>query len=96
MRRKQDKEKPGLREKLGGVLEISSDLLNDIPRITMNDNREIYIENYKGIIEYDENLIRLNSKGYTIKIMGHGLGIYSITDEEIGVRGVILSVEFVA
>ncbi len=96
MRKKDKTQKPTMKQKLGDLLELPADLLADVPHMTLNDNQEIYIENYKGIIEYDEHMVRLNSKGYTIRITGRGLAIYSITDEEIGIRGTILCIEFVA
>ena len=35
---------------LAKTLEISKDLLTDIPRFSLNDNNELQIENYKGIV----------------------------------------------
>lgn len=83
-----------MKQRISNTLELPADILEDIPRITMCDNREASIENYKGILEYDDGLIRLNAKSYIIKICGRGLCIYSITDEEIGIRGTIQSITF--
>lgn len=79
---------------LAKTLEISKDLLTDIPRFSLNDNNELQIENYKGIVSYDFDEIKLGAKNYTIKIEGENLKINSITDEDILITGTIKSLSF--
>ncbi len=55
----------------------------------------MYIENYKGIIEYTDTLMRLNTGARLLKITGSGLGIVSIGADDIIVGGEISTVEFV-
>ena len=49
--------KNGFREKLEKALEMPIELLNNYPRITVLGKDSIFIENYKAITEYEENLI---------------------------------------
>lgn len=92
---KENKEKITFKQKLAKTLEISKDIISDIPRFTINDNNEIRIENYKGILSYEAEEIKLGSKKYTISINGKNLKISSITDEDIMIIGEITSLSFV-
>ncbi len=92
---RKNKEKPAIKQRLAKALEISKDMLIDIPRFILNDNNELQIENYKGIVSYDFDEIRLGAKNYTIKIEGENLKINSITDEDILITGKIKSLSFV-
>ena len=92
---KKREEKTTIKQKLAKSLEISKDVLTDIPHFTINDNNEILIENYKGIISYETHEIRLGAKKYIIKVAGENLKINSITDEDILITGQIISLSFV-
>lgn len=89
MRKKKEKNIAG---KISGILDVSLDMVADVPRITINDNREMTVENYKSIEGYEPEEIRLRSKHYRIIISGRELQIVAITDEEILVRGIIFGV----
>ena len=94
-RRKKDKEKRKVSEKICDCLEISSDILSDIPRFTINDNREVQIENYKSVIEYTQENVRLGAKKYEINISGEELTIVCITDEQIYIKGKIAKIDYI-
>ncbi|MBR7163952.1 MAG: sporulation protein YqfC [Clostridia bacterium] len=89
MRKKKEKNIAG---KISGFLDVPLDIVADVPRITINDNRELTVENYKSIEGYEPEEIRLRSKNYRIIISGRNLQIVAITDEEILVRGTICGV----
>ncbi|MBE7034882.1 MAG: sporulation protein YqfC [Ruminococcaceae bacterium] len=82
------------KEQLSGLLDIPLDMVADVPHITMNDNRELSIENYKSIEVYEPVRICLRCKTYCIVITGNRLEINAITDEEILIHGDINSLSF--
>lgn len=84
-----------LPERLAKTLALSPDMLGDIPRFTMNGNRDLQIENYKGVLSYDMGEIKLGSKNYTIRITGRELQIVIITDDDITITGEISSISFI-
>lgn len=87
--------KPGnIREKFSDAFELPKDIVLDIPRITMLGQNQINIENHKGIIEYDEDIIRINTGNGILKIIGKGLAIKSVIQEEIIIEGEIFSLSF--
>lgn len=77
------------------MIDISTDLQVTQPTITVIGNKFVSIENYLSIITYDINLIKIKTKVKTIKISGDNLLLKYITDGEIGIKGVIYSVEYV-
>lgn len=84
------------KENTKAIKSIETSILSDVPRITLCDNKELTVENYKGIFSYGTDEITLGSKNNTIKITGDNLLIKVITDEEISVSGEIFSVSFTA
>ncbi len=93
MKRRRKKGEP-ISKKIVGRFDIPEDVVFDIPRITVCDNTEIRIENYKTVLEYEETGIKLACKDKFININGKGLNITIITDDEISVKGIITSIEF--
>ena len=92
--KRRNKKRETLSEKWFGCVDIPEDVLLNVPRITMMDNTEVRIENYKSILEYEETKIQLACKKRLITVTGTGLTISLITDDEVSVRGEILAVQF--
>ena len=76
------------------MIEVPTDLQVNQPSVTILSNSFISIENYKSILEYDMNLIKIKTKINTIKISGDKMYLKYITDTEIGIKGIIYSVEY--
>ena len=91
--RKLPPKKP-VREKIVEAFDMPKELLLGMPKLIFTGNREVYIENYMGIIEYGDEVIRLNTKQKMIKLSGQFLEIKNIAEEEITVIGEIKGVEF--
>ena len=70
------------------MLEISNDLQVNQPTVTTIGNTFVSVENYLSILEYENDLIR-------VKILGDKLLLKYITEGEIGIKGVIYSIEYV-
>lgn len=77
------------------MIDISPDLKVTQPTVTLVSNTFIKIENYLSIITYDTNLIKIKTKVKTIKITGDKLLLKYIEAEEIGIKGIIYSLEYV-
>lgn len=77
------------------MIDISSDLQVTQPTVTVVGNKFVSIENYLSIVTYDTNLIKIKTKVKTIKISGDKLLLKYITDAEIGIKGIIYSVEYI-
>lgn len=86
--------KADFREMIGDALEIPKELISDVPRITLYGNKQLFLENYKGIVEYEDNKIRIKTHKGIIKLEGSGMTIKEITTEDIMVNGIINKIEF--
>lgn len=77
------------------ALDLPLDVICDIPRTEIMGNSEINIENIRGILDYNESSIKINTTVGIIKIDGDELFIESISDESALVKGRIIRIEFV-
>lgn len=60
----------------------------------MNGNREVIIEGSKGIIQYEENIIRVNMGKMITTFFGRHLTIKCFTKDSLIIEGFITSIEF--
>jgi len=81
---------------LTGALELPLDIALDLPKIIITGNLRVDITNHKGIIEYREDIIRINSNIGIIKVQGEAMEIKNILIEEISINGNIESVEIIS
>ena len=75
------------REKILDKLDFPTDISLDMPKIIVVGNREITIENHKGIMSFQSNMVKINSRVGAITIDGRNfeilfIGETSITDRK--------------
>ena len=87
--RKRDNQnnQPSLNEKLADAIDISKNVMLGVPLVTMVGDRELTIENYVGIIEYGEDIIRIKCKAVNVSITGKNLELKTMTDEFLYITG---------
>lgn len=73
---------------------LPSDILFDLPRITIIGQIHIYIENHHGIEQYSETELILKSQLGLIHIYGSSFMIKMMYPEEILLEGKIEEVKF--
>lgn len=66
----------------------------DMPYLELFGNREIRIEGCKGVLSYDEFLIRINTSGIIICLKGRGLSLKSLSPTCLVIEGYITAIEF--
>ena len=79
--------------RLSKFLEMPKEVVSNVPKITMLGFEEMIIENHKGILEYEEFYIRINSFIGIININGFNLRLNQLTDEAVSVTGKIESMD---
>ncbi|MEG0050625.1 MAG: YabP/YqfC family sporulation protein [Terrisporobacter sp.] len=77
------------------MLDISPDLRVTQPTVTLVGNTFLSIGNYLSIVSYDINIIKIKTKVKTVKITGDKLSLKYIEESEIGIKGLIYSVEYI-
>ena len=83
-----------IKDRLSEVLELPKDAVLDLPQIVMSGNREICIDNYKGIILYSDTVMKINARDFVITVTGASLDIANIGNNDISVSGIINKIEF--
>ena len=88
------KDKPNLKKELSAALEIPGEVILDMPLISLKGREEISVENYRGIIEYSTEKIRLNTTAVIFKITGENLLIKCLDCDNVIITGKINATEF--
>ena len=88
MRRK-PKEKPikTRLERFAEATEIPKDIISGCSKLTTYNDNQIIVENYKGIMEYTNEKIRIKTGGRILCISGTSLTICAITESDILIEG---------
>jgi sporulation protein YqfC len=81
-----------IKEGLVESLELPKDLVYGAVLVSITGRQEILIENYRGILEYTQNHISLQTKTCRLVIRGKNLHISYYTNEEMKITGWIDSV----
>lgn len=83
-----------VKKTLSEKLDISKDVILEVPKITIIGKEEITIEHHKGIIVFEKNIIRVNTKIKVIKILGENFEITYIGESTLSIKGEFISIEY--
>lgn len=96
--KKQEQEAEGrerpLRDRILRVSELPKDVVMGMPVLNVVGQSELHLENYRGILEYTEELVRILIKGGQIKVTGRFLRVVYYTNDEMKISGHIKSIEY--
>lgn len=87
-------EEKNRKEKIVEKLSLPKDLMLGAPVLTVTGQSEAYIENYRGIIEYTDARIKLQTKTCVIVLEGKALDIGYYTNDEMKITGKISSISY--
>lgn len=76
-------------------LKLPKDICLGALKVTLTGNREAWIENYRGILEYTECQILLQCKTCQVCFEGTGLSIDYYTTEDMKISGNICCVKYI-
>ena len=79
--------------RLDRLLEMPKEIYSDVPKITITGFDEMIIENYKGILEYEEFFVKIKTYIGNININGYQLELENMTNDDIKVKGKIESID---
>ncbi len=86
--------KKRISETVADLWGVPKDVIMNIPRLTISGDKEIYIENHKGILEYTDREIRISTPMGIVRICGRNLVIDRIRLEDIVISGSFTKVEY--
>ncbi len=84
----------GIRETVADAWGLPKDVMMNMPKLSVGGNREIYIENYKSVLEYTSEEIRLATTIGVVRIFGKELKIDRIRQNDVFVSGYFRGVEY--
>lgn len=93
IKRKVKNMKKNKKNKIDKILELPQEVYSNIPKMSITGFDEFIIENFKGILEYEEFFVRINTYIGVININGYELKLENMTDDDIRVKGKIESIE---
>ena len=79
--------------KLDSLLELPREVASTDIKITLSGFNELFIENYKNILEYQDTFIKINTFEGAVTIYGFVLKLEQMTEEDIRITGKIDSIE---
>lgn len=81
------------KRKVDKILELPKEVYSNIPKIIITGFEELIIENFKGILEYEEFFVRISTHIGVININGYNLNLQNMTNDDIKVTGKIESLD---
>lgn len=87
-------QEPQIAGALSRKLQISEDIIAGAPLVTGYGAHRLCLENYRNIIEYSDQIIRIQTKTGRIHIKGEGLVIAYFRDDGMCVIGDINAIEY--
>lgn len=83
-----------LADRISEYNKVPKETVMDLAKLSFAENRELYIENHRGILEYTTELIRIKTKFSVIRITGADFCVSYINKYDILVEGVFHSIVF--
>lgn len=80
--------------KLLESLQLPRDVCLGALRVTLTGSTEAWVENYRGLLEYSEQVILLQGKNCQVCFEGTGLTIDYYTNEDMKISGCIQNVRY--
>ena len=81
------------RKRLENILELPQEVYSDIPKLTITGFNELILENYKGILEYEEYFASINTYIGIVNIKGYNLNLEKMTNDDIKITVKIDDIE---
>ena len=81
------------KRKINELLEIPKEVYSNIPNIILTGFEEMIIENNKGILEYEDYFIRVNTFIGIININGINLKLEKMTEDNLKIKGKIEKID---
>ncbi len=81
-------------EKITDTLNLPKDIVMGASILHLIGQYEVYIENYKNIIEFNVNVIKIQARSTKIIITGKHLHIEYFNNDDMKIKGRISDVSF--
>jgi len=80
--------------RLASMLQMPEAAFYKSASVEITGNHEAVVEGCKGVLVYDENVIKLNMGKYSLRFTGQSLEMKCFENESLTISGLIVSVDF--
>ena len=84
----------GLKRNMTESLDLPKEIMLNLPLISMVGREEVTIENYKGILEYGEELVRISTEAGSLRLAGRNLCLKQLSAECVVITGTVEKLDF--
>lgn len=84
-----------LPEETAEKFDLPADAVAGVPKITITGKARVLVENHKGLLGYEEELVEVNGGRIRILVHGTDLELRAMNRNDLVVTGQIMSVEFI-
>lgn len=81
------------KNRFNDILEIPKEVYSNIPNFIITGFEDMIIENYKGILEYEDYFIRINTCIGIVNVHGINLRLEKMTEDNIKITGKIETID---
>ena len=81
------------KKRFNDILEIPKEIYSNIPNFIITGFEDMIIENYKGILEYEDYFIRIKTNIGIVNVNGINLRLEKMTGDNIKITGKIESID---
>lgn len=96
-KKKRDIGRLGQPKVVGGIsrtLDLPMEILEGLVNLELRGNREAVVEHCEGVLEYQDNQIKIRAGKLTLVFAGRGLRLCCMTDESVVITGYFTSLSF--
>ena len=83
----------GLLEKTAELFDLPADALAGLPKVELVGDRELRIENHRGILAYGTEEIHVSGGAFLVKVTGQRLELRAMTGLELLITGKIEQIQ---
>ena len=92
--KKAEDTKEKMLDRIADFLEMPEELVGNNTKITLVDNKYLYLEGKNQIVDYYDHYIKIKTQKVTITLDGRKMEIKEINDSELLVEGEILNISY--
>ena len=81
-------------DRIADFLEMPEELIGNNTKITLIDNKYLYLEGKNQIVDYYDHYIKIKTKKVTISLDGKKMEIKEISDNELMIEGNIIGISY--
>ena len=85
--------KERLLERTAEALELPGDLVAGLPRVELTGDRELRMENHRGILAYGSQEIQISGGRLVVKVRGENLELRAMNAGELLITGTLRGVD---